>query len=178
MEPVKGGTLVKLPPLAEEVVRELGCGSAAELAIRYAAGAEGVFMTLSGMGNMDMMLENIGFMKDFKPLSEREHQAIEKIKAILADKELIACTGCRYCVEGCPAGIQIPDVISCYNSKKMYPNDWNPRFYYSLKTKNGGKASSCIGCGACEDICPQHLPVREILKTVAEVFEKNDEDED
>ena len=176
MEPVKGGSLAKLPEAADNLVRELGCGSAASLAIRYAAGAEGVFMTLSGMGNMEMMLDNIGYMKNFKPLSEKEEETVLKIRKILEDKDLVACTGCRYCVEGCPAGILIPDVISYFNSKKMYPEDWNPRFYYSLKTKNGGKASSCIGCGACEDICPQHLPIRDVLKDITEVFEKREED--
>ena len=177
MEPVKGGSLANLPEAAEKIVKELGAGSAASLAIRYAAGFEGIFMTLSGMGNMDMMRDNIGFMKNFKPLAERELEAILKIKAILSDKDLIACTSCRYCVAGCPMGIAIPDLFGCANSKKMYPKDWNPGFYYSLITKESGKASSCVGCGACEDICPQHLPIRELLKSVAEDFEKS-QDED
>ena len=130
------------------------------------------------MSNLEQMADNLSYMKDFKPLTEEEHAAIKQVCYVMKEKDLIPCTACRYCVEGCPAGIVIPELISCANSKKMYPGDWNPEFYYSLHIKTFGKASDCIGCGACEDICPQHLPVRGILAEIAEAFEKKkDEDE-
>ena len=123
-----------------------------------------------------MMSENISFMKDFKPLSEREFSAVDKVRAILEGKDLIACTACRYCTEVCPAAIKIPDLISCANNKRIYPEDWNAEFYYDVHTTDGGKASACLSCGACEDACPQHLPIRDILKDIAAEFEKENKD--
>lgn len=171
MEPVKGGNLVNLPDKAKEIFAKLGDASAASYAIRYVAGFDGVVMTLSGMSNMEQMKDNVSFMKDFKPLSTEESKAVEEVKNVFKSMNLIACTACRYCIEGCPKDISIPDLFACLNSKKIH-NDWNANFYYdSVHTKNHGKASSCIKCGKCENICPQHLPIRDLLKTVAKEFE-------
>ena len=171
MEPVKGGSLVNLPQTAKEILAQAGDGSEASFAIRFAASFEGIFMVLSGMGNMQMMLDNISYMKDFQPLNEREFAAIEKVREIFRSQNLIACTGCRYCVDGCPKNISIPDLFSCMNGKKQF-NSWNGDYYYGVHTRTGGKASECIGCAKCENICPQHLPVRALLKQVVEAFEK------
>lgn len=171
MEPVKGGHLVKLPEDAQTVISGLGV-SPANLAIRFAAGCEGVYMTLSGMGNMEMMRENISFMKNFKPLGDAELAAVDKVNAILKGKSLVPCTACRYCVDGCPMKISIPDIIACSNNSKIYEGDWNAEFYYQVHTMGKGKASDCIGCGLCEEICPQHLTIRSVLKDIAEQFEK------
>ena len=129
-------------------------------------------MVLSGMGNMDMMVENTGFMKDFQPLNSEELAAIDKVCAIFRAQELIPCTACRYCIDGCPMHISIPDLFACMNAKKRY-NNWNTDYYYNnVHTTNGGKASACIKCGKCEAICPQHLPIRDLLTEVAAEFEK------
>lgn len=171
MEPVKGGTLVALPEEALAVYARLG-GSPASYAIRFAAGFENVMMVLSGMSDKAQMAENIAFMRDFKPLNDAERAAVERVRGIFRSLQLIPCTGCRYCVGGCPQKIFIPDLFSCLNSKKQH-GDWNSDFYYnSVLTTKGGKASSCIGCGQCEAVCPQHLQIRELLKQVAETFEK------
>ena len=171
MEPVKGGNLVNLPKDAQKYFDELRGGSAASYAIRFAAGFEGVFMVLSGMSNMAQMNDNISFMKDFKPLDEREMAAVGKVCSVFKGMNLIACTACRYCTAGCPKGISIPDLFACLNSKTIY-HDWNANFYYSIHTKTGGKASACIKCGKCEKACPQHLRIRELLSDVAKEFEK------
>ena len=172
MEPVKGGSLVNLPPAAQAIFDGLNGGSAASYAIRFAAGFENVKMVLSGMSSLAMMEENCSFMKDFRPLDKREQCAVEQVQAIFRSQDLIACTACRYCTPHCPQGILIPDLFSCYNVKKQW-NTWNPDFYYSnVYTKDGGKASSCIKCGACEDLCPQHLAIRTLLEDVAKEFEK------
>ena len=171
MEPVKGGSLVDLPPEAQKVFDELGGGSNASYAIRFAASQEGVMMVLSGMGNMDMMNDNCSYMKDFKPLDEKETAAVARVCAILRNLGAIPCTACRYCTEVCPQNIPIPDLFACMNAKKVF-NNWNTGYYYDVHTRNGGKAKDCVQCGACEGICPQHLEVRELLKAVSEEFDR------
>ena len=171
MEPVKGGNLVNLPSDAQKIFDELQGGSNASYAIRFAAGFEGVFMVLSGMSNMDQMLDNISYMKDFKPLNDKEKEAVAKVCAVFSNMHLIACTACRYCIDGCPKHISIPDLFACMNTKNIY-HDWNANYYYNqVHTKNAGKASDCIECGKCEKACPQHLPIRNLLKDVAKEFE-------
>lgn len=171
MEPVKGGSLVNLPKEAQQVLDNLGGGSNASYALRYCAGFDGVMMTISGMGNMDMMTDNIATMKDFKPLTIAEMNAIEEVKKIVIKQSLIPCTACKYCVDGCPKKIAIPDLFSCYNDYKSFKS-WNVEYIYNVSTKTGGKASDCIGCGKCEEICPQHLEIRKLLGKVARVFDK------
>lgn len=170
MEPVKGGHLVNLPALAKAYFDELG-GSPASYAIRFAAGQEGVFMVLSGMSNLEQMKDNISYMKDFKPLNAAEMNAVNKVLEVFKNMNLIACTACRYCVAGCPEKIAIPDLFACMNVKNVY-HDWNTDYYYDIHTEFGGKASSCIECGKCEAVCPQHLNIRQLLKDVAKEFEK------
>jgi len=172
MEPVKGGSLVNLPEEAQKVFDDLNGGSNASYAIRFAASQEGVMMVLSGMGDMNMMVDNIGYMKEFKPLNEAERAAVEKVCEIFRGLGAVPCTACRYCTEVCPQGIAIPDLFACLNAKRIF-NNWNTGYYYTnIHTKNGGKASECIGCGACEGICPQHLEIRRLLKDVAAEFEQ------
>lgn len=171
MEPVRGGALVNLPDKAKSVLEALEGGSIASYAIRYAAGFEGMFMTLSGMSNMEQMNDNLSYMKNFVPLNEREHKAVSTVCAILKNEDAIPCTACSYCVDGCPMNIAIPDLFSCYNSKKQH-EDYNGGWYYYLYTLDKGKAKDCIGCGACEEICPQKINIREQLKAVSEIFDK------
>ena len=172
MEPVKGGNLVNLPEDAKAIYARLGTASPASYAIRFAAGFEGMFMVLSGMSNMAQMQDNLSYMKDFRPLDEAEMQAVGEVRDILRSMRLISCTACRYCTDGCPKHISIPDLFSCMNAKVGY-HDWSAGFFYrEVFTKNNGKASECIGCGKCERSCPQHLPIRSLLKDVAKEFEQ------
>lgn len=173
MEPVKGGSLVNLPTEAKKVLDDLHGGSPASYAIRFAAGFEGIRMVLSGMSTMEQMQDNLSYMKEFQPLSEKEKDAIDQVREIFAKMNLIPCTACRYCIAGCPMHISIPDLFACMNTKKTH-NNWNADFYYQTHTEKNGKASACIGCGKCESICPQHLNIRELLKTVAETFERQE----
>ena len=174
MEPVKGGSLVNLPQEAQWVFDALKGGSYASYAIRFAASQEGVMMVLSGMGNMDMMRDNVSYMRDFKPLDDREQKAVAEVCAIFRSQGLIPCTACRYCTERCPKGIDIPALFACMNRKKVF-NNWNSVYYYQeVLTSQGTKASDCLKCGRCEEICPQHLKIRELLTEVAAEFEKED----
>ena len=172
MEPVKGGNLANLPEDAKAVLDELHGGSPASYAVRFAAGFDGVMMVISGMSNMEQMEDNIRAMKDFKPLSETELAAIDRVKEIFNSKNLIPCTACRYCTAGCPKQILIPDLFACLNAKKVF-NNWNTDYYYNnVYTSRNGKASDCVKCGKCEHACPQHLAIRELLEDVAKEFDK------
>lgn len=123
------------------------------------------------MSSMEQIADNTGFMADFKPLDEAERGAVARVRSIIKGMDLIPCTSCRYCVDGCPAGISIPDLFACLNAKKQF-KDWNSDFYYhSVHTAGGGKASDCIKCGKCEHSCPQHLEIRSLLTEVAAEFD-------
>lgn len=174
MEPVKGGNLVRLPEEAQKIIDDLHGGSSASYAIRFAAGFEGMMMVLSGMSSLEQMKDNISYMKDFKPLNEEEMSAVKKVQTIFHNMHLIPCTACRYCTDGCPKHISIPDLFATMNAKKIY-NDWNADYYYNnVYTKEGNKASDCLKCGKCEQICPQHLSIRNLLVDVAKEFEKSE----
>ena len=171
MEPVKGGSLVNLPEEAKKVLDDLHGGSPASYAIRFAAGFPGMMMVLSGMSNMEQMKDNLSYMRDFKPLNETELAAVNKVQEIFHKMNMIPCTACRYCVEGCPKQISIPDLFAIMNIKQLH-HDWNADYYYEeVHTAPGRRASDCLKCGKCEKICPQHLPIRKLLEEVAKEFD-------
>ncbi len=159
MEPVKGGSLVNLPASAQKIFDNMGGGSNASYAIRFAAGFEGVMMVLSGMSTMEQMTDNLSYMKDFQPLTEAEQEAVRKVCAVFRNQDLIPCTGCRYCTEVCPQEIAIPELFAALNAKRQDQ---------SYAPISGGMPSDCVKCGKCEEICPQNLKIRELLTVVSE----------
>ena len=171
MEPVKGGALAELPAPAQAVFDALHGGSSASYALRFAAGFPQVCVVLSGMSNRQQMEDNTSFMREFKPLSEREMEAVKQVREIYMEQNSIPCTACRYCVDGCPQRIPIPDLFHAMNMKRVF-KDWHQGQRYRELTQENGKASACIRCGQCERACPQHLPIRDLLVQVAQVFEK------
>ncbi len=172
MEPVKGGTLANVPPKAAKLFKDREPNmSPASWAIRFAASCEGVFMVLSGMSNLQQLLDNTGYMEHFKPLTEEEIALCHKAADIINSAVSIPCTACRYCVDGCPMNISIPEYFALYNAEMNGTDKPDDTADYAELSAKYGKASDCIGCGQCEGHCPQHIEIINLLKDVAKTFE-------
>ena len=176
MEPVKGGTLADVPAEVREMfIAYHPDQSVPSWAIRFVASLDNVAMVLSGMSNMEQLMDNTSYMKEFQPLNEEEHELITKAAEMIKDSIAIPCTGCSYCTEGCPMQIAIPDLFRVYNkSKRGEINDFEAHAEYQKLTASAGKASECLTCGQCEAACPQHLEIINYLKDVAKCMEKQD----
>ena len=172
MEPVKGGTLASLKPELEAKYKAIRPdASTASWALRFVGSLPGVMTILSGMSNEEQVQDNIKTFTDFEPLSERERAVIDEVTAIMLDIPQIGCTACRYCCDGCPMKISIPDVFRTVNTMRLYNEEFRPKAFYSGLVERSGRASACIACGQCEGVCPQHLPIIELMKESAELLD-------
>ena len=173
MEPCKGGTLVNLPKEAEELLRRARSdASNASWAMRFAASQEGVTRVLSGMNTLEQVEDNVGTFLNFEPVTSEEQKIIDQVKEIIEKNTPIPCTGCAYCTHGCPKDIAIPQYFALYNNISRTTGSFSSQnvYYHNLSLRHG-KAGDCVGCGQCENACPQHLPIRQYLKDVAGKFE-------
>lgn len=174
MEPCKGGSLAIVPEEAEKLMRKYNPKhSIPSWAIRFAASQEGVMMVLSGMSNLEQILDNTSYMQEFKHLNKEEYEIISKVTEIINENTAVPCTTCRYCVDGCPKKIAIPDYFALYNSsKRSTTTNFSSQFVYYLNLiESHGRAKDCINCKKCEQSCPQHINITEHLKDVSELFD-------
>lgn len=176
MEPVKGGTLADVPAEVRESFAAYHPDlSVPSWAIRFVASLDNVAMVLSGMSNMEQLMDNISYMKEFVPMNAEETELVHKATEMIKDSIAIPCTGCSYCTEGCPMQIAIPDLFRVYNkSKRGEISDVEADEEYRQLTESGGKARECLACGQCQVACPQHLEIINYLKDVAKCMEKQD----
>ena len=168
MEPLKGGALVRLP---EKALSLLSGETPADFAFRFTM-KENVMVVLSGMGTMEELEKNMDLFENPKPFTPEEEEKAKKITAILEETAAIRCTACRYCTDGCPQKIAIPEYFSLYNAMKVYGYEPSMNnMYDSLKVVHGAPGD-CIGCGQCEEHCPQKVEIMKNLQVVRETFEK------
>lgn len=170
MEPVKGGTLAKLPDNIEQEFKEYNNEyTLPQWALRFAGTPKNVKIVLSGMNNFQQTKDNCEVFKDFKPINDEEHEFLQKIADEINKLIPIPCSYCGYCKKQCPKEIPIPDYFELYNNQSLYKLESISAIYGTTSAVNT-PASGCIECGNCLDICPQKINIPEELKKVAEEF--------
>ena len=169
MEPLRGGKLVNmLPEDARRAIAENDRGwTAAQWGLRWLYNQPEVTVVLSGMNSVEMVEENLATASDALPgaFTAEDHALIDRVRQNIRDKEKVGCTGCRYCMP-CPKGVDIPGIFRCYNamySEKKFSG--RSQYFQTVGlTREPSFATQCVGCGKCEQHCPQGLPIREKLK--------------
>lgn len=172
MEPVKGGALANPPEQVKALFDAAKPGASyASWALRFAASLDGVLAVLSGMSNLEQVDDNLATMSDFQPLNDAEQKVIQQAQHILGNSAAIACTACHYCTAGCPRNIPIPEIFAAANKQLANGQQAEAAAAYAAAVAGTGKASDCIHCRQCEQICPQHLPITRLLGRCADMFE-------
>ncbi len=173
MEPVRGGMLASFTPDIEEKFKARQPErSIASWALRFVGSLPGVMTILSGMSTEEQMDDNISTFMNFEPLADDEFKLVNEITEDILSVPQIGCTACKYCGDCRPHKISIPDVFRTVNTLRRYPDDWRSKNFYSGLVSRSGKASDCVGCGQCERVCPQHLPITSLLKEAAQILDQ------
>jgi predicted aldo/keto reductase-like oxidoreductase len=168
MEPCRGGRLSGLNDELMTVLKKARPhDSAASWAFRFLQSLPNVQVVLSGMTTLEQLKENIETFSKNDPVNDDEKELLNHIVKSLVD--MVPCTGCRYCCDGCPKELDIPNLITLYNELKFD----NPQ--YSLNAalramKEPERPSACIGCGSCAEVCPQNIDIPTVLRNFAEIL--------
>ncbi len=166
MEPVKGGSLAAFPEDITQMYHELNpAASMASFALRWVGSLPGVKVVLSGMSTMEQVEDNLKTFGEFKALSEKEKDTVDKVVALINSRVQNGCTGCGYCMP-CPAGVEIPRNFRTWNTYHMYRNYNMVKDEWEKHLGEEHKAKNCIKCGKCEQVCPQKLSIRADLEKV------------
>ncbi len=172
MEPVKGGLLANPPQSVADVFKAADpSASCASWALRFAASLPGIVTVLSGMSNREQMADNLATFADFKPLDEAGRAVVARAQAELDKIDSVPCTNCKYCVKGCPQGINIPGIFSALNRQRIYGDLEGAKGNYAWQAADA-HAGSCLACGACESVCPQHLHIVDLLAEASRLFDE------
>ncbi|MBN2281730.1 MAG: aldo/keto reductase [Candidatus Marinimicrobia bacterium] len=173
MEPLRGGSIVKNIP--DDIQKLWNMApvkrSAAQWALRFVWDHPAVSVVLSGMNTMGQIDENVAAAREALPksLSDEELDIIHRVREIYKSRMAVDCTACNYCMP-CPFGIDIPTCFRFLNNAAMFQDVKDPKRVYDLQVHGDRRASNCQDCGLCETKCPQHIPIREKLKEVVEIF--------
>lgn len=175
MEPVKGGILANLKEEAAALYEKIAPGaSPASFALRFCGALEGVATILSGMSDESQLEDNMATFTGFRPLSGEELKVVGQVKDSILSVSAVGCTDCRYCRDGCPRDVNIPEIFKCLDQFYAYGEHNRPRFYYAglLAAGETQRASECASCGRCESVCPQRLEITKLLKEASELLDK------
>ena len=173
MEPLKGGVIVNPNDEIKNDFKEFNPDkSIASFAIRFCASLENVKIVLSGMSNMDDLIDNCDTYENFEVLSDEEHSFLEKMAQKLADNVAVPCSECGYCVDACPEMIPIPEYFNLYNTSKNQPESDIYRLYFDKLADEKVPADECTYCSTCIDHCTQKIDIPEMLEKVCEHFEQ------
>ena len=178
MEPLKGGFLAEVPPEAEKLMKDYNPdASVVSWALRFVLSLDNVCMLLSGASTFKQLKQNIEDFENFTPLNDEEYEILSKVADIINSNITVDCTKCKYCLDACSENINIPKLFDLYNNEKMLDlDDWTPvgnAYVNYSKLPGVGIASDCTECGMCVEECPQHINIPEVMKDVAETFERS-----
>jgi len=169
MEPARGGKLSRLTEAEEARMKELRPDeSVTAWAMRFLQEVPGVTVILSGMSNMEQMMDNVKTFEERQPLTQKETELVLEIAEGMKDS--VPCTACRYCCDGCPKGLNIPMLLAVYNEIRVLPNVNSVMPIQFLPEDK--KPTACIGCGACMKICPQNINIPQALRDMNEIMKK------
>ena len=172
MEPVRGGALVRLEESQEEVLKGANPNrKTVEWAFRYLQSLDGVCVTLSGMSNMEQLKENIEIFEREEKLTQEEMETLQKVAQMVMGKDKLPCTSCRYCTAHCPMELNIPWIIELYNEYKYSGGGFLVGMAIG-SLSDDKKPSACIGCHACEAVCPQTIKISEMMTDFSKGLEK------
>lgn len=170
MEPLRGGRLSNLSDSELAAVKKIRPdATATEMAFRWLQSIPGVLTILSGMSNPQQMAQNVETFQSDKPLNDTEMNAIANLAASMVNPKIQPCTACRYCTSHCPNEIDIPLMISLYNEAMVTGADWRQMMALNAIDKNKWP-QACVGCGACESVCPQSLKIPQVMQDLIKLL--------